>query len=322
MSERWIWDRYWQCDRIASCFDGAGASNYDESIAAGWTGFLERLPPRARIIDLCTGNGAIALFAAGVSQCAAKEFAITAVDRADIDPPAYVSRNSAELAAINFVARTEVEALPFADGSFDVAISQYGLEYCDLSAAVPEVARVIAPGGKARFVVHAADGSVAAAAEAMLADIEMLVERIDLVGASRRCFQAVAKVETGDASPAAREQACKAVAYFKSALQQTSGYVARATDKVLVNNSGGVMLDAFQARQQVGFDAVFAKVDCVETEILAHRGRLQALLDAALDFAGASRLAEQLRAAGAEESAAAAVKGAQGVIGYEVTARF
>src|SRR5690349_363677 len=180
MSERWVWDRYWQSDRIASCFDGAGASNYDDSVAAGWRDFFAGLPERVRVIDLCTGNGAIALMAAAVG----KAFEITAVDQADIDPPSYVSRHRQEMAAVQFVGGTEVEALPFPEASFDVAVSQYGLEYSDLSRAVPEMARVLAPGEQVRLVVHAAEGVVAANARKIIAETDFLLHDIDLLGSS------------------------------------------------------------------------------------------------------------------------------------------
>ena len=46
-----IWSRYWQYDRIASCFDGAGRTNYSEEIAGGWRTFFADLPAGACILD-------------------------------------------------------------------------------------------------------------------------------------------------------------------------------------------------------------------------------------------------------------------------------
>lgn len=320
MSERWIWDRYWQSDRIASCFDGAGASNYDDSVSAGWRDFFSGLPDAARIIDLCTGNGAIAVMAAAIGMKSGKAFEITAVDQADIDPPSYVSRHRDELAAVHFVGGTEVEGLPFPNDSFDVAISQYGLEYSNLDRAIPEMTRVLAPRGQVRLVVHAADGVVAANARAIIAEADLLIHDIDLIGSSRRCFEAVASVERGDGSDAARTEAKQAFQAFREALKRTGAHVAHASDKMMFHNSGGVMLDAFQARHRVGYDAVFAKVDTVEGEILAHRGRLQALVDSALDRAGVEALTNRLRDAGAVETRYEPLENADGLIGYVVTA--
>jgi hypothetical protein len=183
------------------------------------------------------------------------------------------------------------------------------------------MARVLAPGAQVRLVVHAADGVVAANARAVIAETDLLLHDIDLIGSSRRCFEAVATVERGDASDAARAQAKEAFQAFREALKRTGAHVAQAQDQMMFHNSGGVMLDAFQARRRVGYDAVFAKVDTVEGEILAHRGRLQALVDSALDRAEVETLAGRLRDLGAVEAGYEPLENADGLIGYVVTAR-
>ena len=73
MDSRAAWDLYWHADRIASCFDGAGGSNYDERLAGRWRAFFESLPRGSRILDLCTGNGAIAAIAAESGAAAGKD---------------------------------------------------------------------------------------------------------------------------------------------------------------------------------------------------------------------------------------------------------
>jgi SAM-dependent methyltransferase len=322
LSERWVWDRYWHCDRIASCFDGAGATNYGEAVAEGWRSFFAGLPDAARIIDLCAGNGAIALIAAEVGRSEGKAFAITAVDQADIDPPAYVTRYGDAMRDIAFLGRTAVEALPFRDASFDVAVSQYGIEYSDTDRSAREAARVLAPGGRARFVVHAAEGIVASNARSAIEDADFMLKGADLIGSARRCLEAVRKVESGDGSMAARQWANAAVASFKTALALADRHVPHATDKIMLSNSAGVLLDAFQARAKVGFDAALAKVDRVETEILAHRGRLRALVDAALDEAGAAALGARLCEIREAQAECKRLENDEGLIGHVVTARF
>ena len=47
----------------------------------------------------------------------------------------------------------DAEVLPFADGSFDVAISEYGAAiWCDPHRWIPEAARVLRPGGQLIFL--------------------------------------------------------------------------------------------------------------------------------------------------------------------------
>jgi SAM-dependent methyltransferase len=320
VSETGIWDRYWHFDRIASCFDGAGASNYDERVAAGWRAFFDDLPERARILDLCTGNGAAALIAAEVGRRQAKGFEILAVDQADIDPPAYVTRHAEDFAAIRFLPATAVEALPFPDGRFDAAISQYGIEYSDLSRSLPEAVRVIAPGGCLRFVVHAAEGDVAGGARAVIAEADRLLDDIDLPGCAARCFEALWAVErAGD--EAARPRADAAFAAFQDALARTAGQIPQARDATMFKSSGAVLLDTFQRRGHFDLEQLLAKPAEIEAEIRAHRGRLVALVEAALDADGAEALAARLRAAGAAASSAPLRSGAE-LIGHVVEARF
>jgi SAM-dependent methyltransferase len=315
LSDKWVWNQYWHYDRIASCFDGAGATNYDESVAAGWRDFFGTLAPEARIIDLCTGNGAAALLAAQAGR-----FEIVAVDQADIDPPAFVSRHAADFARIAFRGATEVEALPFADASFDVAISQYGIEYSDLARSVPELLRVLAPGGRARLVVHAADGIVAAGARAVMADTDLLLDGIDLTGAASRCFERVSAAErVPDPDAETRRHADESLAAFQHALERTARHIPKAADRTMLRNTGAVLLNTFKRRGHFEVAQLLAKAAAVHTEILAHRGRLQALVAAAMDEAGATRLAARLAAA---ETACTRLEIGDGLIGYVVEARF
>lgn len=318
-----IWNQYWHYDRIASCFDGAGARNYDECVAAGWRAFFHGLPEGARIIDLCTGNGAAALIAAEVGRTEGKGFGIVAVDRADIDPPAYVTRHQDDFAAIRFVPATGVEALPFPDGSFGAAVSQYGIEYSDLSRSLPEAIRVLAPGGWLRLVVHAEEGVVAADARAVIADADLLLDEIDLPGRAGRCFEAVLAVErAAEADAASRERADRCFADFQEALERAARHVPEAHDRNMVRNSGAVLLDSFTRRSHFDLEQLLTKVEAVRGEIHAHRGRLAALVEAALDRAQADGLAACLRSAGATEAGCSALNNVDGLIGYVVEGRF
>src|SRR5215212_736587 len=116
------WDRYWHFNRIASCMDDAGRSNYDERIAGPWRAFFAGLPP-CDVLDICTGNGAVALIAATAGM------SVTGIDLADIDPARFVTPMAETLSGIRFLGGTNAAALPFPDGSFGAVVSQYGIEY-------------------------------------------------------------------------------------------------------------------------------------------------------------------------------------------------
>jgi SAM-dependent methyltransferase len=309
-----IWSQYWHYDRIASCFDDAGRTNYADDIAGGWRSFFADLAKGACILDLCTGNGAAALLAAEDGRPAR----IVAVDQADIDPPAYVSRHAELYAAIDFRGGTGVEALPFGDGGFDAVVSQYGIEYSDLSRSVPEAVRMLAPGGRLRFVVHAADGVVARDARAVIADADLLLGEIDLPGHATRCFEAVLAAERsgGDAGLADRS-----FAGFQEALFQTARHVPQASDRTMFRNTGAVLLDSFQRRGHFDLGQLLDKVEQVRSEIAAHRDRLMALVEAALDAKAPAALADRLGGLGGV-AASRPLESEAGLIGHVVAARF
>lgn len=323
MPDGGIWSQYWHYDRIASCFDGAGQSNYDDSVAGGWRAFFGGLPDGARVLDLCTGNGAAALLAAETARESAKHFRIVAIDQADIDPAGHVSRHEEDYASIIFLRDTGVEALPFPDAGFGAVISQYGIEYSDLERSLPEAARMVAPGGRLRLVVHAADGKIAENSRKVIAEANLLLDEIDLPGVAKSCFTAIAAVERDPGTnEAARAEADASFAAFQAALERTARHVPEAEDQVMFRNSGAVLLDTFQRRAHFDLDQLLAKAETVESEIRAHRGRLAALVAAALDKSGASALAKRLCTLGATECSATPLGNAAGLIGHVVEAFF
>ena len=318
MPEGGIWSQYWQFDRIASCFDGAGESNYADEIADGWRRFFDALPDGARILDLCTGNGAAALIAAETARARAGNFRIVAVDQANIDPALHVSRHEEDYASIIFLRGTEIEALPFPRAGFAAVISQYGIEYTDLEASLPEAVRMIAPGGRLRFVIHAADGIVARDSRAVIADADLLLQEIDLPGHATRCFEAVLAAERGDADTALADSHFAA---FQEALERTARHVPQAADRMMFKNSGAVLLDTFQRRAHFDLEQLLAKAERVRAEIGAHRGRLDALVRAARSAKQADAMADQINALGGV-AASRPLDGPQGLIGHVVAARF
>ena len=313
-----IWSQYWHFDRIASCFDGAGQANYADDIAGGWRGFFADLSDGACILDLCTGNGAAALIAAETARERAAYFRIVAVDQADIDPAGHVSRHEEDYASIIFLRGTEIEALPFPGAGFAAVVSQYGIEYTDLDRALPEAVRMLAPGGRLRFVVHAADGVVARESRAVIADADLLLKEIDLPGHATRCFEAVLAAERGGGDTMLADTHFAA---FQTALERTARHVPDAADRTMFKNSGAVLLDTFQRRGHFDLEQMLAKAEQIRTEIAAHRGRLAALVRAARDAKQAASMADRLNALGGV-AASRPLDGPQGLIGHVVAARF
>jgi arsenite methyltransferase len=107
---------------------------------------LGRLAPGERVLDLGSGAGTDSLVAA---QMVGPEGSVTGIDMT----PEMLEKARASAAAmgadnVRFV-EGQVEELPFADGSFDVVISNGVIDLVpDKDAVFGELFRVLAPGGR------------------------------------------------------------------------------------------------------------------------------------------------------------------------------
>jgi arsenite methyltransferase len=107
---------------------------------------LGRLEPRARVLDVGSGAGTDSLVAA---QMVGPEGRVTGIDMTP-EMLAKARAAAAEMGAANveFV-EAEAERLPFADGSFDIVISNGVIDLIpDKDAVFSELFRVLAPGGR------------------------------------------------------------------------------------------------------------------------------------------------------------------------------
>jgi ubiquinone/menaquinone biosynthesis C-methylase UbiE len=107
-----------------------------------------------RLLDVATGSGNAALAAARRGcEVVGSDYVPALLDRAR-------RRADAEGLEIEF-AEGDVEALPFADGTFDVVSSVFGAMFApDQEKAASELARVARSGGRIGVVAHTPDGFI------------------------------------------------------------------------------------------------------------------------------------------------------------------
>ncbi|MCE2462275.1 MAG: class I SAM-dependent methyltransferase [Pseudomonadales bacterium] len=164
------WSRYWEKGTITT-FHGRFGENYDGPVRDFWHGLFATLPGDARIVDLATGNGAVALLAAQYSHRQGRAFDIVGVDTAEIDPARLFAGKAyaRHLRRIRFLARTPVGATTLPDSSQDLATSQFGIEYAETAATVAEVGRILKP-QNATFaaMIHHADSAIVRQAKRVL----------------------------------------------------------------------------------------------------------------------------------------------------------
>lgn len=174
MSERKDgWHQYWRENRLAACVPENPASA--AAIEACWLEFFSALADGSRVLDIATGNGVLLVWADRVGRRTGRKFHLTGIDSADIDPLRFLPDHQNELSAAAFFGNTSAEALPFADASFDVVVSQYGLEYAELSSGLTEAARVLKTSGQLHWLAHGEDSVVVAQGREQLSAIDMLL---------------------------------------------------------------------------------------------------------------------------------------------------
>lgn len=171
------WTRYWQSGFQDTCFFADRAFAVDQF----WQDLFSGLDSRARIVDLATGNGAVALKAATFGRIHSKAFVISGVDYATIAPAKLSSADAELLASIEFISDTDIRNLPFSASSIHCLTSQFGFEYANVDEAIAEAVRVLVSGGQARFLMHAKDGAVHKASATRLRRAQGLLQKGQLM---------------------------------------------------------------------------------------------------------------------------------------------
>lgn len=300
----WAWDQYWRDGRLASC-GGAGGAAYQAAITEGWREFFRTLPDGSRILDVCTGNGAIARVAEETAQERGIAFEIEAFDGA------VIATTGAAGGMIRFRSRVRAESLPYAEGYFDAVVGQYGLEYSDTGRSVPELARVSAPGGRVRLMTHAREGVV--------------------VGQARRQLEDAGRLLASDIFPAARGLADAREAAgpdadlrgltdrYNTAVRDLEAAAAQSIEPGMYSNACQVLTHTLSIQQQVGAGTVRDKIGEIVAMVRAHAARLDAMCRAALDEAHAKVLAVRIGELRARTVAARPARNAKGdVLGWIV----
>lgn len=324
VSPQWFWDRYWQADRVAACLTEAMTGNYLPAIRSAWERFFAGFASGARLLDVGTGNGAVAIIAHETAARSGKRFDIHGVDRAGIDPARFVHAAPEALAAIRFQGRVAVEHLPFPDAHFDGVTGQYALEYTDTERSLPELARVAQGGARLRCILHARDARPVQAASAELEDIIYATDTLRILERARTLMRTAFAFERGDHYDAALEARARAAREdYRTAARALDQRYPDTPDKPMLANMLGSVRHAWDHRREFTLDYIVKGLDAIETEVQAHRARLENMCAVALTEPGAQGVCERLRALGFESVVLQKFRapGDKDFWGWELTAR-
>ncbi len=180
------WSSYWQRDGTGGeVFVGSGGEGNAE-IAAFWRTLFSEISAEvsagekagARVVDSACGAGSIFQHAQQHDQ-----FELIGTD-VSIDALRLLRQRSSSAAAV----LASAGALPFPDNSFDLVVSQFGVEYAG-TAAFGHALRLLKPGGCLCTLSHIRDGYIDQKNAVLQAGVEK-AEELEFLAVARRLTQA------------------------------------------------------------------------------------------------------------------------------------
>jgi len=292
------WNRYWEHGFLTSC-TGAFSGNYEGTLRSVWERFVAQCPKGSRVLDICTGNGAIAMIANGISRTQALDLDIHAIDSAVIRPLATVQQERELLEGIHFYSETPAESTPFPDRYFHAITGQYAFEYTSEDGCVTELARIAAPGGRLQFVIHHTGSVVIETSREELRNGAIIMDETRIFDLARALMERVAAARTP-----AKKQALAADPDAESrrealnrGAQQVSQAAGSSPHPELLHLALERISGAYRA---IGQDPTRALVQLAtgRGEIEANIARLEDLMAAARSAEDLGRISDRLAAAG------------------------
>jgi SAM-dependent methyltransferase len=287
------WDAYWRGSAGGASFSSDGVDH--PLVRQFWidtfSSFAESDKPR--LLDVASGVGAVVEVAR--ETLGENGFEATCIDTS---AAAIESLGSSMPFVTGVVA--SASAMPFPDSAFDLATSQFGVEYAGLDA-VNEMARVTAPGGSLVLLMHLEGGLIHEECAANIAAIDAM-QAIGFVATAKRLFAEARRCVSGETNGSRVD--------YDAAVQDMIP-VSRAVESLLQEHgagaAGGTIETLHQETDRIygrimhhDLEEVIAWLDRMDAELVSYRGRMQSMSDAASSKTAFQDLAGQLTAVGFE----------------------
>jgi len=270
------WDSYWQGAQTSGAYTGGGSSH--PLVTSFWTHYFVFAKDRSvspRVIDIASGDGAIV-------KCAHKVYEGQLPDFTCLD----VSESAIRILEERFPGVRGIVAdaasIPLASASFDIATSQFGVEYAGLDA-LDELTRLVRPGGELALLLHHSGGTIYEQCKASL-DATRQMQAAEFIPRCIAMFEAgFSALKGGDRAEysAAGKQFAPAIKATEAILAKYGGDVADGTILRLyrdVRTMHGRMRH-YEESDVVGW------LTRLQEETEAYAGRMASMLDVAIDDA-------------------------------------
>jgi len=258
---------------LASC-GGEQGQNYQPFIVAGWRKFFSLQPEDTCLVDVCSGNGAIACIAAEISIEAKLAFQIHAFDAANIAPPRLYLEKDTQVQRIHYRPQVTAESTHYPDRKFNVIVGQYAIEYTQLDKTLPELKRISKPNCSLRFILHAQESIVVASAHRQLNDIRYIKETEPLFSTAIHVVLAHDR-RNGTGNPESGN------AKLQQVIRNIGKAASGAAEPEMYHYTCGMVLDTLHNLPQQGTALTLGKIQEIEKSLDAHSSRLAAMTHAA-----------------------------------------
>jgi len=294
--DRAQWSKFWQQGFITT-FGASKPDNYDGVVREFWLAEFSGLPVGAHILDIATGNGAIATLAAEFSSTFGKDFSIAATDLAEISETLVIDPAGSRLRGnIDFHSHTPCEKQPFKESGFDFVSSQFGFEYSNTGQTLKEVRRVLVPGGKFSAISHHEDSNLIKAA---LLELEVYQSALDELGLFRLLRKYLVAADNMGGSTQklakAKKQARPFSLRINAAMDQ---FRQRYNDQQCAKEIVGAFVHLARNARNTEKTKLLSDIRAAEEEFRFARERLRDMVGASLGDEQIEALAHQARSEG------------------------
>lgn len=286
------WHEYWRSGALHSCATSF-AANYDGAIAAFWLRNFAGLGPQDRVLDIASGNGALARLLLDTDGNA--NVPIDSVDLAPVAPAWQDELAAGQKHRLAFFGHTAAEALPFSAASHTLAVSQYGLEYTDLDRSVPELLRVLRRPARVALLVHHTASRPVTLARDEVAHIDWLLGPDGLLITGTALLEPMARAATpaGRQKLAADNHAIRLRDQFNALQLQLEARASAAPCPDVLYDTREVIAASFATAARQGVGPAAQRLQALRELLVHSRVRLADLLRCALDERGVAGLVQR-----------------------------
>ena len=279
------WTTYWR-DGTATSFGHQSPAWYERTIIPFWQQTFQLLPRGADILDVASGNGAVAAIAAEVGAEQGKSFHIAATDKAGIAPDL---EQHPQLESVEFMPNMSLETLRLPDRAFDLACSQFGIEYSRMDQALGSISNLLKPEGKLVMVAHNTESVICNGSREELQQYREILKQQQLFKRLRDLVKAMGEIRSRSdlqrlAQNPRSEKGRKAFNRLVDKLMK------KFPEGVVVADALSQINPLFKERVVSPLAAKLAYIDAVEQSFLMGQQRLIDLINAALDDKDVARM--------------------------------